>query len=84
MIKPIKYNNNHKTKIFDHKGQNFTNVDAMCAHWNISKEQYMINIRNNCSIEEALTTVTKWTVCRDHLGNEFPSINAKTWFYSRK
>lgn len=81
LTKPIKHNNNHKNKICDHKGQNFTNVDDMCAHWNISKEQYMINIRNNCSIEEALTTVTEWTVCRDHLGNEFPSINAMARHY---
>ena len=65
----------------DHEGNKFDSIEEMCEHWNISKRQYMINIRNNCSIKDALTTVTEWTVCKDHLGNEYPSINAMCKHY---
>lgn len=61
--------------IKDHTGQEYPTIDEMCQQWHISKEQYMINIRNNCSIEEALTTVTEKSICKDHLGNEYSSIN---------
>lgn len=64
-----------RREIKDHEGNLYLTVDEMCKHWNITKKQYMINIRNNCSIEEALTTETEWKVCRDHLGNEYTSIN---------
>ena len=69
--------------IHDAQGNSFTSVDEMCAYHNISKQQYIINIRNNCSVEEALTRKTenksdgKWKkTCTDHKGNEYPSINA--------
>jgi hypothetical protein len=64
-----------KKKICDHKNNEFDSIDSMCAYWNISKQQYIINIRNNCSIEDALTTATEWTECRDHLGHKYDSIN---------
>ncbi len=71
---PVK-TNKITTGVKDHLGNTFTTIDDMCQFWNISKKQYMINIRNNCSIEKALTTVTTWTVCKDHLGNIYKSIN---------
>lgn len=71
--------------IYDHLGNTFGSIDEMCAAHDISKRQYMINIRNNCTLEEALTTVTDDTViknkshagrCKDHKGVEYESINA--------
>lgn len=76
LTEPIR-NTNPKIKIKDHLGNEFDTLDAMCKHWNISKKQYMLNIRNNCTIQQALTTcVEETSFCFDHLGNKFASINA--------
>jgi hypothetical protein len=72
---PVKPQSNKNRTVKDHLGNEYPTIDIMCEHWNISKKQYLINIRNNCSIEEALTTVTTETVCKDHLGNTYRSIN---------
>lgn len=77
LTEPINHNHQNQTKMIkDHKGKQYYSIDEMCNNYGISKKQYMINIRNNCSIEKALTTKTTWTKCRDHLGNEYKSINA--------
>ena len=79
---PIKCTNKQRRMIFDHLGNEFENVDKMCEWHNISKEQYLTNIRNGLSIERALTERTKRTKHpKDHLGNEFPSINAMCAHY---
>lgn len=63
-------------KIYDHEGNAFDSVDAMCARWDITKEQYMVNIRNGLDVGPALTSVTGIpSRPRDHLGNEYASIN---------
>jgi len=65
-----------RNMIKDHLGNEYINVDMMCAAHNITKEQYLINIRNNCDIEAALTSKTeKRKHPIDHLGNEYRSIN---------
>lgn len=75
LTEPIKHIQAKKNQIEDHKGNKFDTIDEMCQHYDISKTQYMINIRNNCTLEEALTLHTEQTVCKDHLGNEYSSIN---------
>lgn len=56
--------------------KDYYNVDEMCKAYNITKTQYMINIRNNLSIAEALISKTeKRKHPIDHLGNEYNSIN---------
>ncbi len=68
--------------ITDHTGKNYRNLDAMCAAWNISKAQYMQNIRNGLGIADALTQATpRPRHPKDHTGTEYPSINAmcKAW-----
>lgn len=68
----------HKTQarmVHDHLGNEYSCIEEMCKAHNISKKQYLINIRNNCSIKDALTTVTERGITRDHLGREYASIN---------
>lgn len=64
--------------VVDPDGREFLNLDTMCAHWDISKTQYILNIRNGLDLRRALTE--KDTVRpdkpRDHLGNAYRSINA--------
>lgn len=62
-------------RIKDHLGQEYNTLDDMCKQWNISKKQYMSNIRNNCDIQDALTTVTEKQQITDHLGNPYTTIN---------
>lgn len=64
-------------KITDPDGNTFLNLDDMCAHWKISKAQYILNIRNGLDMRRALTEMTERPdKPKDHLGNEYPSINA--------
>jgi hypothetical protein len=75
---PLDARYQHKTQtrfIKDHKGNIYSCIEEMCKAYNISKKQYLINIRNNCSIEEALTTITETDVIKDHKGNVYRSIN---------
>ena len=52
-------------------------LDAMCAYWNISKSDYIQNIRNGLDIKRALTErTTRPKHPKDHLGKKYPSINA--------
>ena len=70
----------------DHKGQIHANLDAMCAAWNISKADYMQNIRNGLDLARALTErTTRPKKPKDHLGNEYPSINAmcRAWHITK-
>lgn len=75
LTEPIKNSNPIKSNIRDHNNNEYSTIDEMCKYWNISKKQYMLNIRNNCTIEEALTTVTHIDGCIDHKGNKYASIN---------
>lgn len=65
------------TPMIDHEGRGFVNLDAMCAYWNISKSDYIQNIRNGLDIKRALTErTTRPKHPKDHLGKKYPSINA--------
>ena len=75
LTEPLQYTNGIKTTIKDHKNNEFNTIDEMCAHWNISKKQYMENIRNNCTLEQALTTIVILDKTIDHKGNIYKSIN---------
>lgn len=70
------------TPVKDHLGQEYYNLDAMCAKWGIPKSQYIINIRNGLCLEDALTKRTeKPKRPKDHLGNEYRSVNAMCAHY---
>lgn len=76
LTQPIAHTNGIAKTIFDPHGQKFKTIDDMCAAWGKTKKQYMINIRNNCTLYEALTMDTIQSDVRDHIGNVYPSINA--------
>ena len=64
-------------RVKDHLGREHYNLDAMCAHWGITKSDYMQNIRNGLPLARALTERTgRPEHPKDHTGQEFPSINA--------
>ena len=76
-----KYNGHCK----DHLGNEFPNQKAMCEYYGISVKTFSKR-RNEkqMSLEEALTTPleTKHSCpCKDHLGNEFPSMSAMCKHY---
>lgn len=78
LTEPLTKRYQHKSQsrfITDHLGNTFTCIEEMCKAHGISKQQYIINIRNNCTIEQALTTVTTVGVAKDHKGNTYSSIN---------
>lgn len=75
LTEPLKYTNNLKKPIYDHLNNEFKTIDEMCHYWNITRQQYMLNIRNNCSLKDALTTITQKGEYKDHLGNVYKSIN---------
>lgn len=72
---------NHFVK--DHLGNEYNNIEAMCIAHNITKQQYLINIRNGLNIKDSLTKTTKRNdkIC-DHLGNEFASTNEMCRHYN--
>lgn len=75
LTKPLKYNGKRKM-IKDHLGNEFINVDEMCEFWKTTKQQYIINIRNNLTVEQSLTQITeKPKHPKDHKGIEYKSIN---------
>ena len=79
---PVEKKHNGSCK--DHLGNVFPNKQAMCEHYGISTDTF--NKRRNekhMSLKEALTTPARKTrdSCKDHLGNEFPSIAAMVDYY---
>lgn len=72
---PVRHTNPLKKMVCDHLGNQFKTIDEMCEHHNITKQQYMTNIRNNCTLEQALTSITTYTECKDHIGKKYTSIN---------
>ena len=79
---PVEKKHNGSCK--DHLGNVFPNKQAMCEHYGISTDTF--NKRRNekhMSLKEALTTPARKTrdSCKDHLGNEFPSIAAMIDYY---
>ena len=71
---------NTKT-VTDHTGQTFISVSEMCKHWNMTRVTYNARRKMGWSMEKALTTPLKKikvqrVVCKDHLGNEYASLNA--------
>lgn len=69
--------------ITDHLGQEFPSINAMCKHWKVARSTFRLRTeKKGWSVERALTEPVKqtnsmraqhWT---DHLGNDFPSLNA--------
>ncbi len=60
--------------VFDHLGNAFPTIKAMCQFWRIGDKTYAYRRKLGQSVEEALTTpVTKkkWV---DHLGNEYSNL----------
>lgn len=74
-----------KTKYYDHLGNEFTTIKAMCEHWCINKETYQTRIKQGMSLEQALTTPPRKgpKSCTDHLGNVFSSVTAMCKHYGK-
>lgn len=73
-------------EVEDHLGQKFNSINAMCKHWGVARSTFMSHRKAGWSVKKALTTEhvalqTKQKVCKDHLGNEFPSQNAMCRHY---
>ena len=74
----------YQKSCIDHLGNTFPSITTMCDHYGISTDTF--NKRRNekhMSLKEALTTPARKTrdSCKDHLGNEFPSIAAMVDYY---
>ena len=69
----------------DHLGNVFPSKKAMYKHYGISKKTYVNRIeKRHMSLKAALTTPLEKTpneLCKDHLGNEFPSVKAMCKHY---
>lgn len=63
-------------EIYDHLGNKFESMIAMCKHYNMNYQVIDRRLRNGWDIEKALTTpaVKAHKKSYDHLGNEFASI----------
>lgn len=73
----------------DHTGRKFTNLNAMCRAWYITKNTYHYRRNLGWTVEEALTGTGRYrggTPCTDHEGNTFPSQRAmcEAWGISPK
>ncbi len=77
-LSPIETKRRHTARhVSDGHGNDYESLDAMCAAYDITKQQYIINIRNNLSVQDALTARTeKPEHPKDHKGVEYDSINA--------
>lgn len=61
-------------KCFDHQGNEFKSIIAMCEHYGISRFLYTRKRSKGLTLEQCLQKVSRYRVF-DHLGNEF---NTKT------
>lgn len=43
------------SRVFDHVGNKFTSVNAMCKHWDVNLGTYKYRVKHGLSVEEALT-----------------------------
>lgn len=55
----------------DHLGNTFPSETAMCEYWNVNYKTYRLRIKNNWSIEKALTGSNDNHTITDHLGQTF-------------
>ncbi|MBQ9275340.1 MAG: hypothetical protein IJ228_11030 [Succinivibrio sp.] len=66
----------------DHLGNEFTSQRAMCEYWGASYGSYAGALKKGMSLEEFLTRkpiaphTGRRMSCKDHLGNEWPSVKA--------
>lgn len=68
----------HRGVVEDHKGNKFSSIKEMCAHYGIKPEVYDGRIKRGWTIKDALTTKQLFERKRkivDHLNNEFQSIS---------
>lgn len=81
LLTPIDNQPKNSKTITDHLGNTFKSVSDLCEHWKIRRSTYNARMKAGWSMEQALTTPTKdlkiqRQSCKDHLGNEYPSIEA--------
>ncbi|MEE1071874.1 MAG: hypothetical protein U0L26_05705, partial [Cellulosilyticum sp.] len=71
-------------KCTDHLGNHFKSVSEMCSHWGVTKYAFITRSKAGYTLEQCLTgkDVNKAAgnkkPCKDHLGNQFESIAART------
>ena len=72
-----------RKEVYDHKGNPYPSVPAMCKAYNIAEGTYYNRKRAGANTEEALTTgiAHKRQKVQDHLGNWYKSINAMCKHY---
>lgn len=66
-----------KQPCVDHEGNEFSSINDMCKHWNITRQLYSSRIKLGWSVEKALTTkelVINSVAITDYLGRTFPSL----------
>ena len=84
---PIQTQPSNSKEITDHKGHVFPSKQKMCKYWGVPRNTYNLRIKRGWSMEKALTEPihkinnTGPKLCKDHLGNEFPSQNAMCRYY---
>lgn len=70
--------NESRYKVVDHMGNRFKSLRKMVQYWNLSLPAFQHRIESGWSLKDALETpvYTRHAlakVCKDHLGNEYPS-----------
>lgn len=69
----------------DHLGNEFNSISAMCRYHGTTEAKYRHRIENGRTLEESLmpelTNHKKKKPCKDHLGNEYPSVTAMCSHY---
>ena len=61
----------------NHKGRIFSSIAEMCEYWDIPYVTYYQRKQHGWKLKDILTTPVNFTnskPCKDHLGNEFPSV----------
>ena len=63
-----------KKKAFDHLGNEYESVEAMCQHYHITRKAYYYRLRAGYTLEQTLTGAGIQE-CTDHLGNTYDSLD---------
>lgn len=77
LTKPLDYKGGAPI-VHDHLGNEYPDIGTMCLQYGIGRTTYNQRIKAGWSVKKALTTPAKKIhikrkICKDHLGNEFPS-----------
>ncbi len=72
----------NRNKYFDHLGNGYDNLDALCSHYEISLDTYKRRKDKGYTLEQILTMPhEQHVICVDHFGNTYATIRDMCRFY---